>query len=83
MDVLRGLLQAAADAFHERLLDPNDPGAVATLQYAHEKRGLTDETIQQFNIGYAMPGWSNMLDYLKQLGYNEAQIIETGHGGQK
>src|SRR5262249_15682617 len=78
LDVLRGLLQAAADAYHEPLLDPNDPTSAATLQYAHGKRGLTDTTIHDFKIGYAMPGWTNMLDYLKQLGYSEEQIIETG-----
>jgi DNA primase len=78
LDVLRGLLQAAADAYHERLLDASDSGAVAILHYAHDKRGLSDETINQFNLGYAMPGWNHMLDYLKQLGYSEDQIIETG-----
>jgi DNA primase len=78
LDHLRGLLGAAADAYHGLLLNPNDREAEATRRYVHEKRGLSDETIQKFAIGYAPPGWNHMLDYLKELGYNEDQIIETG-----
>ena len=78
LDHLRGLVQAAADAYHGLLLNPNDADAAATMQYVREKRGLTDETILKFGIGYAPPGWTNLLDHLKQLGYSEDQIIDTG-----
>ncbi len=78
LDGLRGLLNAAADGFHQALINPENEGAAAALAYAREKRGFSDETIQQYKIGYALPGFHNMLDYLKQLGYNEDQIIETG-----
>lgn len=78
LDHLRGLLQSAADAFHELLLRTDDAGAVAALTYAREKRGFSDETIKRFGIGYAPPGFQNMLELLKLLGYTEEQIIETG-----
>jgi DNA primase len=78
LDSLRGLMQSAADGFHEALMNPADAGAAAALAYVREKRGFSDETIQQYKIGYALPGWTTMLDYLKQLGFSEAQIIETG-----
>ncbi len=78
LDHLRGLLGAAADAFHELLLRPDDAGAAAALAYAREKRGFSDETIQRFGIGYAPPGFQNMLELLKLLGYSEDQIIEAG-----
>jgi DNA primase len=32
-------------------------------------RGLTDETIKSFRIGYAKDGWRNICDYLTKLGY--------------
>lgn len=78
LDGLRGLLTAAADAFHQALINPENEEAAAALAYAREKRGFSDETIQQYKIGYALTGFHTMLDYLKQLGYTEDQIVETG-----
>ncbi len=77
-DVLRGLLQSAADFYAQQLLNDHDAQAVAALKYAREQRGFNDETIARFGIGYAPTGWQNALDHLKLLGYNEGQIIETG-----
>jgi len=78
MDKLRGLLQGAADAYHHLLLNTNDAEATIARRYAHEKRALTDETIRKFGIGFAPPGWRNMLEHLKALEYTEEQIIEVG-----
>ncbi len=78
LDTLRGLVQAAADYYAQCLTNAHDPSAVATLQYTREKRGFSDQTIEQFGIGYAPDGWQNTLDHLKLLGYNEDQIIEVG-----
>jgi DNA primase len=78
LDALRGLVQAAADAYHEALFKPDVPGAAEALRYAREKRGLSDDTLKRFGVGYAPPGWRNMLDHLQQIGYSEAQIIEAG-----
>jgi DNA primase len=77
-DRLRGLLTEAAEAFHRALLNPADPSAVKALAYAREKRGFTDETILKFMIGYAPPGWSNLLEHLRTVGYDETDVIETG-----
>jgi DNA primase len=78
LDKLRGMLQTSAEAYHQLLLNSNDAEALVALRYAREKRGLSDETIQKFGIGYAPPGWNNMLDHLKLLGYSDEQVIETG-----
>ncbi|MBZ0278952.1 MAG: DNA primase [Anaerolineae bacterium] len=78
LDTLRGLMQAAADGYHQALVKPGDEAAAAVLRYAREKRGLTDETIRQFGIGYALPGWQNMLEHLQEIGYPQDQIIEVG-----
>lgn len=81
LDSLRGLLQTAADAYHQALVNPQTQGAADALEYARLKRGFSDDTIQQYKIGYALPtdsSWSHMLDYLKQLGHSEADIIEVG-----
>jgi DNA primase len=78
LDKLRGLLSALADEYHHYLLDGRDANAQAALHYAREKRGFTDETLRRFKIGYAPPGWSNALDFLKGLGYSENDIVEAG-----
>ncbi len=77
LDRLRGLLQTAAEVYHDHLLQ-EDPESAAVLAYTQQKRGFTLETIKQFGIGYAPPGWQNILDYLTTLGYSEDEIIEVG-----
>ncbi|MBC6934696.1 MAG: DNA primase [Chloroflexi bacterium] len=78
MDALRGLLKTAAEAYHQALINPQSDDARAALHYAKHKRGFSDETLLKFGIGYAPPGWHNMLEHLKEIGYSEDQIIEAG-----
>ncbi len=78
LDRLRGLIKAAAEFYHERLLDANDDEAVRTLNYVRQKRGLSDETIRTFMIGYAPPGWQTTLEAFTALGYDEEDLIATG-----
>lgn len=78
LDQLRGLLLTSAEIYHQHLLNPDDEAAAQVLRYAREKRGLSEETIRKFMIGYAPPGWQNMVEYLTQLGYNAEQMMEAG-----
>lgn len=78
LDHLRGLLQTAADVYHQHLLNGESPDAVATRRYVREKRGLTDATITRFQIGYAPPGWTNLIEHLKELGYTEDHLLQAG-----
>ena len=78
LDRLRGLLKSTADYFHDQLFDPNNPAAIATLNYARQKRGLSDDTLRRFQIGFAPPGWQNAVDMLTGLGYSEADLLATG-----
>jgi DNA primase len=75
LDGLRGLLQAAADFYHQRLLENE-----SALAYARHKRGFSDETLRQYQIGYAPqpPPWDMVIEHLKLIGYDEKQIIEVG-----
>ncbi len=78
LDRLRGLMQSAADYFHDLLYDANHPAAVTTLNYARVKRGLTDATLHRFQVGFAPPGWQNASDALKALGYSEDDLLTVG-----
>jgi DNA primase len=73
LDALRGLMQAAADYYHQRLADHPE-----VLRYARERRGFSDETLLAYQIGYAPQDWQTTGDYLRQLGYSDADLLEVG-----
>ena len=73
VDELRGLMNAAADYYHQQLLS-HPP----TLAYASQKRGFTEATITIYQIGYAPGGWTTTRDYLHTLGYGDDDLIEVG-----
>ncbi len=64
---------AAAKYFFERLADGDNPG----LRYLRERK-LSNSTIKRFGIGYAPEGWSNLINYLREIGYTESEMFEAG-----
>jgi DNA primase len=42
------------------------------------KRGLTKETIAQWQLGYAPTGWRNLKDFLVKRGYKDSEIEKAG-----
>ena len=43
-----------------------------------KERGLNDETIKEFRLGYAPSGWRNILNFLIKRGYKIEEIARTG-----
>jgi DNA primase len=43
-----------------------------------KSRGLTDETIKEWRIGFAPEGWRNLKDFLVNKKYSEADIEKAG-----
>ncbi len=41
-------------------------------------RGLTEKTIDEWQIGFAPDGWQNLLDYLREKKYQLSEIEEVG-----
>ena len=41
-------------------------------------RGLTDESIQKFRLGYAPNGWDNIIKFLTGRGFTIQEIAQTG-----
>lgn len=78
IEKLHGLLNVAADYYHEHLLSDADEHTRATLHYARTKRGFSDETIRTYRIGYAPSEWQAMLNALVKLGYSEDEVIAAG-----
>jgi len=47
------------------------------IQYLRD-RGLTDESIQKFRLGYAPNGWDNIIKFLTGRGFTIQEIAQTG-----
>jgi DNA primase len=75
LDLLREINQAAATYFHH-LLFHSDEAARARAYL--EKRGLNKETLDRFEVGYALDRWDGLLRYLADKGYAPADMAEAG-----
>lgn len=63
----------AAKFFFRQLTSGKNPG------YAYlRKRGLRDETITKFGLGYAPDSWNALLDYLTGEGVSVADMLKLG-----
>lgn len=51
--------------------------SIEAKKYLHE-RGLTDEIIKEFNIGFAKNEWRDLFIYLNSKGYTLEQLVESG-----
>lgn len=77
---LRALLEDAAAFYRHHLF--NHPAGKNALKYLHD-RGLTDQTLETFEIGYAPPGWESALKHFIEKGYTEQDLLDTGLVSQR
>ena len=70
---LRKLLEDAVIYYRTQLFANKD-----ILTYLHEKRGLTDASIETFGLGFAPSGYDNALKYFTQRGFKEQELLEVG-----
>lgn len=64
--------------FYHYLLVSHNLGTKA-LTYL-KKRGLKDETIKTFNLGYAPLSWETLTKFLKKRGFSTQEIVASGLG---
>lgn len=67
----KSLNQIASSHFESNL--QTNPSA---MEYLH-KRNLDDQTIKHFQLGYALDGYYDMINYLKKHGFTTEQILES------
>lgn len=72
---LRALLEDAVTFYRHHLLQT--PAGKPALDFL-ERRGLTQETIEQFGLGYAPFSWDAALNYFAGRGYSPAELLEVG-----
>jgi DNA primase len=75
-DELRSLLEEAVVFYRHQLLN-TAPGKDA-LAYLRTKRGLKDETIEAFGLGYAPGGWELTTQHFKSKGFTEELLLACG-----
>lgn len=69
------LLAAAADYYHQLFL--HAPQAAHARAYV-EKRGLTEETVATFGLGFALDSWSSCRDHFMDQGYTVQELLHVG-----
>ncbi|HEY9827964.1 MAG TPA: DNA primase [Stenomitos sp.] len=68
---------AIANQFYEHAL--RQPSGHHALAYVLQQRGLSEETITHFQLGYAPGGWQTLYTYLvEQKGFDEALVAAAG-----
>jgi DNA primase len=71
---LRQINNLAKDFFLKNLQHHE---ATAARQYL-QGRGLPPEVLERFQMGFALPGWTSLVDYLDKKGIRQQEIIEAG-----
>lgn len=67
IDYLYSALEIAAEVYHHNLVNPQTTEAENALQYLlSERRGLTEETIKKFKLGFAPETWDFILSALSR-----------------
>ena len=66
-----------AQKYFADLLYNDEMGRAVGLSYFHS-RGLSDEVIKRFGLGYCLDEWSNFTDHALKNGYSEAMLEKTG-----
>lgn len=70
-------LSEFAQKYFADLLYNDEMGRAVGLSYFHS-RGLSDEVIKRFGLGYCLDEWSNFTDHARKAGYSDAVLEKTG-----
>lgn len=73
-EVLLEIHEKVTSFYEQKLIGS---GGIEALQYLHS-RGISDETIKRFRLGYAPDDFSETHQYLLKSGYSHAQILQSG-----
>ena len=71
---IHGVLDLAAKFFSSNLTGPQGAAARAYMS----RRSLTDSDITRYGLGYSLPSWDSLTNYLRRSGVNDRMIIDSG-----
>ena len=72
---LLALLERTA-AFYVRLLWESDEAAPARAYLA--ERGLQEDVLREFRVGFSPPAWSRVIDGSQRNGFSETELLAAG-----
>ncbi|RKS80627.1 DNA primase catalytic core [Motilibacter peucedani] len=73
-------IHAHAEVFYmERMLHELQQPTSAVADHVHA-RGLPAEVLAGYGVGYAPATWTSLTDHLRQLGYSDEQLLDSGLG---
>jgi len=72
---LFNILELATKWYEKNLWEGKERDKI--LKYLRD-RGLVDETIRKFRLGWAPDGWRNILEFLQKRDYKIEEIAKTG-----
>lgn len=75
-DDLRALLEEAVTFYRHQLV--NTAAGKVALEYLRSKRGLKEETLENFGLGYAPQTWDATLSYFTDKGYTLDHLLAAG-----
>jgi len=73
-DLLARINLEAAGFFRRSL--QGEPGAAARAYLA--ERGLPQQVVDEFGLGYSLPAWDSLFSYLRSTGYPAGAIVRAG-----
>jgi DNA primase len=79
-DRLRELLEGAVTFYRHQL--HHSPDGLKALEYLH-RRGLSDEIIETFGLGFAPNAWDASSEHFKSQGYSQADLIAAGLASER
>jgi DNA primase len=71
-------LHTDATAFYTAQLADTDDAAAARATAVLDERGVTPDQIASYQVGYAPPGWTALVDRLHAHGYTDTELLEAG-----
>ncbi len=78
---LLDIMESASSFYHQILMD--SPLAAAARQYVFEKRGMSERTAIDWQVGYSPDSWDDLIGHLKKKGFAEAEIFAAGLASKK
>lgn len=73
------LLELSARFYHEVLM--NQAAGQKSKEYLRE-RGVTEESMRLFSIGYAPKSWDGLQTFLRHKGFSPREMVESGMAGE-
>ena len=72
---LAAVLEGAIRFYQEQLAGPDGADARA---YLHERRGLSEETVGRFGLGWAPTEWRELREHLSARGFSDQDLLDAG-----